>query len=430
MSSRMSAAPQKLTPAEISDGPDTPLDRFADVIERVGAQLKHNGAMGMIMIVGDTLEEIERTFGVAAHQVASERLSSLVVDTCGAAIETDDLVVTGAVGTDEIFVFLFRSRTDDQFYRESIDQIAAAISSKVRDAGNRIVYPYRRDMPSVPIGSSFAIHNPGLSEERQVREAINRARADADLNAKIETRNRAKHFLDLVLAEDVTALYEPIVNVTTREVIGYEALTRGPWDTELHAPDALFEMGEQTGLVFELDCLCRRIALRGARGLSPGNLLFLNCLPTAIHDPAFRGEVLKQTLEELRLRPSDVVFEISEKESIHNFEIFREARDYYKELGFKVALDDTGVAYGSLEAIMELSPDFIKVDLTLVRGIDTDPPRQELLRALNSVAASINASVIAEGIETSEELATIHGLGIPYGQGYLFGRPAPLRRAV
>ena len=79
---------------------------------------------------------------------------------------------------------------------------------------------------------------------------------------------------------------------------------------------------------------------------------------------------------------------------------------------------------------MELSPDFIKVDLTLVRGIDTDPPRQELLRALNSVAASINASVIAEGVETSEELATIVSLGISYAQGYLFGHPAPLSRGV
>jgi EAL domain-containing protein (putative c-di-GMP-specific phosphodiesterase class I) len=139
---------------------------------------------------------------------------------------------------------------------------------------------------------------------------------------------------------------------------------------------------------------------------------------------------LRRTLEDLRLRPNDVVFEISERESIHNFDIFREARDYYAGLGFKIALDDTGVAYGSLEAVMELSPDFIKVDQSLVRGIDTDPPRQELLRALNSVAGKIKAEIIAEGIETSEELATIQALGIPYGQGYLFGRAAPLRRTV
>ena len=116
--------------------------------------------------------------------------------------------------------------------------------------------------------------------------------------------------------------------------------------------------------------------------------------------------------------------------NLANFAIFREARDYYAELGFKVALDDTGVAYGSLEALMELSPDYVKADLSLVRGIDTDPPRQELMRALNSVAGTIHASIIAEGIETSEELATVSDLGVQYGQGFLFGRPAPLRRAV
>ena len=220
------------------------------------------------------------------------------------------------------------------------------------------------------------------------------------------------------------------MNVTTRAIRGYEGLARGPWDSELHSPGALFQLAEETGLLFELDCLCRRLALRGARGPQPGKLLFLNCLPTAIHDPSFRGDVLRRTLEDLRLRPSDVVFEISEKESIHNFDIFREARDYYADLGFKIALDDTGVAYGSLEAVMELSPDFIKVDQSLVRGIDTDPPRQELLRALNSVAGKLKAEIIAEGIETSEELATIQTLGIPYGQGYLFGRAAPLRRAL
>lgn len=432
MTHGMATAPDKLDSDKIlpAAGAAVPLGRFADSLEHVASQLRHNGAMALVVVDGELLAEIERRFGVDVHRIATERLAALVMEACNACLEPDDLVVWGGVGADEIFVFLFRSRSDDRFYRETLSKIARTIAASIASAGNRIVYPYLREMPSIPIGSSVTIHNPGVSEERQIRETLDHARADAELNARIESRARAQSFLDLVLGEDVTTLYEPIVNVTTREAIGYEALSRGPWDSNLHAPDVLFEMGERTGLLFELDCLCRRKALRGARGLQPGKLLFLNCLPTAIHDPAFRGDVLKQTLEELRLRPSDVVFEISEKESIHNFEIFREARDYYGELGFKVALDDTGVAYGSLEAIMELSPDFIKVDLTLIRGIDTDPPRQELLRALNSVAASINASVIAEGIETSEELATIHNLGISYAQGYLFGHPAPLRKGV
>ena len=231
-----------------------------------------------------------------------------------------------------------------------------------------------------------------------------------------------------MFAEDVSILYEPIVNLTTREILGHEALVRGPWKSEFHSADNLFATAAETGLTFELDCLCRRIALRGARGLEAGRKLFLNCLPTAIHDPAFQGEAIRRTLDELALRPEDLVFEISEKESIDNFSIFRENRDHFTDLGFQIALDDTGVAYGSLEAVMELTPNFIKVDMSFVRGIDTDPPRQELLRSLHAVAGRIGGQIIAEGIETAEELETLQALGIPYGQGYLFGRAAPLRR--
>jgi len=399
-------------------------------MESIVAAFEKNGALAVLLIDGAPLGAIERGYGVGAHRSAMAKLRVLVESSCREQLADGDLIVAGERGGDEVAVVLFRPRDDDRFYCDTLPTLAATLPSALKQNGARLVYPYQREAPKIPVGYGFALHNPGLRAERQVHEALDRARCDGDLNARIAAREKTKAFTDLLLSQDVTILYEPITNITTREVRGYEGLVRGPWDSDMHAPGALFAAAEETGLVFELDCLCRRIALRGARGLQPGKLLFLNCLPTAIRDPAFRDDVLRKTLEDLRLRPSDVVFEISERESIHNFDVFREARDYYSELGFKIALDDTGVAYGSLQAVMELSPDFIKVDLSLVRGIDTDPPRQELLRALNAVAGKINAEIIAEGIETSEELATIQSLGIPYGQGYLLGRAAPLRRGV
>ncbi len=424
----MSAPSERSPLLRLAPSPD-PLGRYSDSLETIARELREKGAMAVVVVDSAALEEIEHQFGVEPHRLCTEKLRALVLEACADGIEPNDLIVRGDPGVDEWLIFLFRPRSADEFYRTEVEGFVERLREHIAASGKRLLYPYKRNVVYLPVGSSVLIRNPGLREEREIHTTIERARADAALNAQIEERTLAKEFRDLVLVEDITVLYEPIVNITTREFVGYEALSRGPWDTDLHTPDALFHMAEKTGLVFELDCLCRRKALQGARGLTPGKLLFLNCLPTAIHDPAFQDEVLRQTLEKLRLRPSDVVFEISEKESINNFDIFREARDYYAGLGFQIALDDTGVAYGSLEAIMELSPDFIKVDLTLVRGIDTDPPRQELLRALNSVAASINATVIAEGIETSEELATIQSLGIVFGQGYLFGRSAPLRRS-
>ncbi len=408
---------------------EIPGAHFTEQIETIGQALSRDGALGVILIDGAPLERIERRYGVQAHRRASEMLRAIVREACGPDLSSGDIVVGGSSSPDELTIFFFRPRSDDRFYRERLPELATRIVERMASDGHKIVYPYDRDAPYLPVGHATVFFNPGLGTARQVLAAFEHARRDASLNDGIARRERHRIFQDLVLAEDVAILYEPIVNLTSREVLGHEALVRGPWKSELHSPDRLFQLAEETGLVFELDCLCRRTALRGARGLEAGRKLFLNCLPTAIHDPAFTGEILQETLQDLCLRPEDLVFEISERESIENFAIFREARDHYKELGFQIALDDTGVAYGSLEAVMELAPDFIKVDLSLVRGIDTDPPRQELLRALHAVAGKLGGQIIAEGIETSEELATLQGLGIPYGQGYLFGRAAPLRRA-
>jgi EAL domain-containing protein (putative c-di-GMP-specific phosphodiesterase class I) len=168
--------------------------------------------------------------------------------------------------------------------------------------------------------------------------------------------------------------------------------------------------------------LCRRQALRQAKRLPEGAKLFLNLLPCAIYDPAFDRDALRATLQDHQLRPSDVVFEISEHESIGNFAIFRELCDRYSELGFKIAMDDVGAGYGSLEAVTELTPDYIKVDIAFIRAIDSDPARQAVLIALNGIAQRIGAQIIAEGIETPEQFEKLKELAVPYGQGYFVGR--------
>jgi EAL domain-containing protein (putative c-di-GMP-specific phosphodiesterase class I) len=227
----------------------------------------------------------------------------------------------------------------------------------------------------------------------------------------------------VVLAEDIVTRYEPIVELESTNVIGYEALTRGPEGSALQSPERLFSGAKEFGLTFELDCLCRRRALEHAGCLPSGAKVFLNCLPATMSDPNLRDEGLLAALEKYHLAPGDLVLEISERESIDNFAIFRELRDAYRELGVQIAVDDAGAGYASLEAIMEIAPDYLKADMALVRGIDTDPPRREVLNGLKEVAKRIGSLVIAEGIETEEELRVVKELGIQFGQGYIFGAP-------
>ena len=383
--------------------------------------------LGLVLVDARCLEPIERSYGVEATQSSLGRLGAVVYDVASDLLDGDEIVVSGETGRQEVLILFFRGENDGGFYRSELPTLVRGIERALARHAQRVAYPYSRRVPSFAVGSAAVLRNPFLGSEAQLRRAIEEARLDAELEARTAARRRRRGFLSVLLAGEVSSVYEPIVDVKTKTVFGYEALVRGPEGSPFRSPAALFAAAEEESLVFELDCLCRKAGLEGAIGLPSGTALFLNVRPTTIHDPHFRPETLIRTLERSRLRPTDVVFEISEQESIESFDVFREIRDAYRALGFRFALDDTGAGYASLQAVIELEPDFIKVDRALVTGLDTDPARQALLQALQSVARTIGARIIGEGLDTLEELEMLDQLEIPFGQGWLFGRPTPLR---
>jgi EAL domain-containing protein (putative c-di-GMP-specific phosphodiesterase class I) len=403
------------------------LPRLGEAIPPIVQRFNSKGTLGVVVLDISPLARIEGSYGYDAYARAVSSVGGLVRDVADEVLDGDELIVSGETGRHEIVIMLFRDKSGGQFYRTELPGLIRALQRAIEQRGHRVVYPYFRKVPILGIGFSAALRNPHFGAETQLRDALEEARDDAELSARAEARQRRRSFVGMVMAGEVSSVYEPIVDVATKTVFGYEALARGPVNTEFHSPLALFTTAEEETLVFELDCLCRRSGLDGAVGLPSDTTLFLNVRPTTIHDPNFRPEALIRTLEKSKLRPSDVVFEISEKESIANFEVFREIRDEYRKLGFRFAVDDTGAGYASLQAVIELEPDFIKVDRALITGVDTDPARQALLKALHTMASGIGAKIIAEGLDTLEELETLGELQIPFGQGWLFGHPTPLR---
>ena len=391
-------------------------------LSRIAGELEKSGACALLLIDTASLADIERRYGAAAHHQTVSNLLALAREIAGNFTADGEILVTEDRGADALLAFLFRTRSDRAFYDEQLPQLAAQLSAELGRRGKQAVYPYHREPLALTVGLAVLLYNPQVQPERQLREALMIARRDAQLEADLRIRSRGRELLQLILRKELGVLFEPIVSLRDSEVIGYEALARGRVDSELRSPGQLFQQAKESGLTYELDCLCRRAALERVRHLPRGKTLFLNCLPTSIGDPNLRGEGLVKTLENYQLCPEDVVIEISEQESIENFVIFREMRESWRELGLRIAVDDAGAGYASLEAIMEITPDFLKADMRLVRGIDADPPRQEVLRALNAVARRIGAEVIAEGVETEDELRILRQLGIPYGQGYHFGR--------
>ena len=394
---------------------------------RIAEQLREDGALAVLLVDATPLTDIERRHGAEAYRGAQAALAALVTELLSGHLCVSDLVVGGDGGAAELYVLVFRPSDELNFYRGGIEEMARVLTHGLAARGHRVGYPYTRRFPPLHVGTGIALRNPTQREEAQVREALDEARAEVRMLVDTAARRRRRELVELLVEGRVTSVFEPIVDVKTRTVFGYEALSRGPEGSALHSPMVLFESAAEHDLVFQLDCLCRRRALEGARDLPGKAKLFLNVRPTTIHDPSFRADALVRTLAACKLRPTDVVFEISEQESIDNFAMFREVRDSYGKLGFQIALDDTGSGYASLESVMELAPEFIKVDRTFVTRINEDPARQELLRALQSLAQRIGARIIGEGLDTLEELETLGRLGIPFGQGWLFGKPHPLR---
>ena len=236
----------------------------------------------------------------------------------------------------------------------------------------------------------------------------------------VKNRERIKNIL---VNEEINTVYQPIVRMTDRTVIGYEALSRGPEGTEFYNPTILFQLAKESDLLFELDRVCRKLAIENAVDLPEGKLIFVNTLPNTMNDPDFQGTKFKEWLEKINLDPERIVLEITEEQAAEGLDQLRQTLDQYRMQGCSVAIDDAGTGYSTLEAIMKLEPTYLKIDMSLVRGIDASVVKQELIKALSGMARSIKAQVIAEGIETPAEYQTLLDLGVEFGQGYLFARP-------
>ncbi|HAS73772.1 MAG TPA: histidine kinase, partial [Clostridiales bacterium UBA8960] len=231
-------------------------------------------------------------------------------------------------------------------------------------------------------------------------------------------------FDEIIKEEKITTLYQPIVNLKLGDVIGYEALSRGPEMTTLYSPLALIEAAHDSQRIWELEMLFRKKALERVFELEDDKLLFLNVDPDVIKAPEYKSGLTKEYLESLNFDETSIVFEITERTAINDYKAFHDVLDNYRNQGYLIAIDDVGAGYSGLKTINEVRPNFIKIDMDLVRNIDKDAFKQALLKAFVDTSMTTNIKIIAEGIETKEELKTLILLGVHAGQGYYLKKPS------
>ncbi len=210
--------------------------------------------------------------------------------------------------------------------------------------------------------------------------------------------------------------FQPVCNLQSREIIGYEALSRFP--RPAHAtPRQWFDQASHLGLLLDLELLAVATALELLARLPENVFLAVNVSPITAASPAF-GELAST------VPPERLVLDIAENDTVDNYHLFTEVIDHLRALGVRIALDDAGAADVSLQHLLGVRPDIVKIDTTVIHGIAEDELRQAVACAYASLAKRAGAISLAEGIETEAELTMLLSLEVETGQGYLLGRPA------
>jgi len=236
-----------------------------------------------------------------------------------------------------------------------------------------------------------------------------------------------KESLDYIINnKKIKTVFQPIVSLRDGSIYGHEALSRITCESEIKDPDMLFSAAVEYNCIWQLELLCRTKALEAAFlfMIPPYNKkLFINVNPSTMHDETFRRGFTKEFLKQYNIDPQSIIFEITEKNVITDINSFKSTISYYKSQDYSIAIDDAGSGYSGLNLISDVNPHFIKLDMNLIRGISKDRLKFSLVKGMVEFSKASNISIIAEGIETYDELETIINLGVQYGQGYYFQKP-------
>ena len=220
--------------------------------------------------------------------------------------------------------------------------------------------------------------------------------------------------------KEIVPVFQPIVSLKNCDILGYEICS--------HLNDKpiteYFEKAEEFEKIWKLEKLCRKSILKKVKLIGLKKNIFININPDIIFDEDFYQGYTLKLLEKFSLEPNQIIFEITEKCSKKNEETLSRLIEHYKSQGFKIALDNVGTAYSGLERICILNPDFIKIDMQIIRNIEKDSLKQSMVKSLTHFSNETGINLVAVGVESANELDFLLSLGVQYAQGYYIGYPA------
>ena len=402
----------------------TGLPAFPVLFDRVRTWLDDVRSVGVIHLEVEQLALVESLYGWQVLDRILARIAGVLGPAVGPVLPPGTLIGLNGVAGDRFAAFVPRRPDGGPVDGPYLDGLAERLGRLLEEAFAVDDFAGLAPRLGFRLGRAQVTIDPFHRFERRVWAALDEARGAHERREQRRERGAGEDLQRIIRGADLRTLFQPVVDLGSGEVMGFEALARGPESSVFEQPRALFAESDRLGLAIELDHACRDAALSACPPLGAGRKIFLNALPASFRGlPDDRGS-WPGRLGRLAGSAGDTVLEFSERAAESDPDDFVDTLRRVKAAGFGVAVDDLGTGFSSQAILDRLRPDFLKLDGSLVRRIEGSLIKQEILRTLVRIAESIGASVIAEGIETEEESRALAEAGARFGQGHLFARPA------
>lgn len=408
----------------------TGLPAYCAILEDVRGMLDHRRRIGLLHFDLANLDMVESLYGWQVFDRILDRAASVLTSCLGAELPRDALLAINAVAGDRFLVFVPHTLDGREVDGAWLARLSATVCRKLDAAFETDDFSGLGPRLQVREGHAFISEDPFYRFERRVHAAIEDARTSS---ARWDSRREmswAAELKRIIKDAEVSAVFQPVVELSTLEVLGYEAFVRGPKDSLFEMPAAMFALSETVGVASDLDRLCRRTALAQAGEVARRGKVFLNVLAGGLEDPDWDHGEVADLLHRVSLSEADLVIEISERSADADPDRLASACVALKALGFGLAVDDVGTGYSSLATLERVQPDYLKVDLSVVRDVHLSLLKQELVASIVRIGERLGCELIAEGVEREEEATVLRQVGARYGQGFLYAGPSPSASAV
>jgi len=389
--------------------PVTGMPSLTSLFRDVAELMEQEREITIVYIHMPTSEIVEDRYGWQAHEA--------YVGMCANFLQA----TAATLGRSRGGALLMHAFADDYVlllpHRSGDEELEAMIAGGV----HRHLHAMDADLASVSkiyVGLETVRGYSRVHNERLVYRGILEASSRAMDIGQRELMAQARLLDDVLGKRSFVMFYQPIVTADEARIFGYEALVRCQVP-ELRSPLILFDIAERSGRIRPLNRALRAISVEPFPDLPAPEFMFINLHVDDFSDPQMLNP------PKAMLDYSDrIVLEVTERAAIQNMDAFRKNLQVMRDHGFRIAIDDLGSGYSALNTLADIVPEYIKLDMALIRGIDTNPVRQNLVRNMRAFADDLGVKVVAEGVETKGEYHTVRELGCHLIQGYYFARPA------